>query len=94
MSFWSRLKSALARFMQGRNGADNYSMFTLIAGLVVSLLSRFIGVPVLGFVGLGLYIYTLFRMLSRNREKRMAENRKYLALSSNVKQNPFSSSGV
>lgn len=85
MSFWSRLKSALARFMQGRNGADNYSMFTLIAGLVISLLSRFIGLPVLGYVGLGLYIYTLYRMLSRNREKRMAENRKYLALSSGVK---------
>ena len=85
MSFWSRLKSALARFMQGRNGADNYSMFTLIAGLVISLLSRFIGLPVLGYVGLGLYIYTLYRMLSRNREKRMSENRKYLALSSGVK---------
>ena len=85
MSFWYRIKSALARFMQGRNGADNYGMFTLITGLIVSLLSRFIGLPILGFVGLGLYVYTIFRMLSRNREKRMAENRKYLALSANVK---------
>ena len=85
MSFWSRIKSALARFMQGRHGADNLSMFTLIAGLAVSLLSRFINLPILGYVGLGLYIYTLFRMLSRNQEKRIAENRKYLALSSNVK---------
>ena len=85
MSFWSRIKSALTRFMQGRHGADNLSMFTLIAGLAVSLLSRFISLPILGYVGLGLYIYTLFRMLSRNQEKRIAENRKYLALSSNVK---------
>ena len=85
MSFWYRIKSALARFMQGRNGADNYGMFTLITGLIVSLLSRFIGLPILGFVGLGLYVYTIFRMLSRNREKRMAENRKYLTLSANVK---------
>ena len=85
MSFWSRIKSALARFMQGRNGADNLGMFTLITGLIVSLLSRFVGLPLLSFVGLGLYVYTLFRMLSRNREKRMAENRKYLALSSGFK---------
>ena len=85
MSFWYRIKSALARFMQGRNGADNLSMFTLIAGLVISLLSHFFGIPLLWYVGFGLYICTLFRMFSRNREKRMAENRKYLALSSNVK---------
>ena len=85
MSFWSRIKSALARFMQGRNGADNFGMFTLITGLVISLISRLIGLPVLSYIGLALYIYTLFRMLSRNREKRMAENRKYLTLSSNVK---------
>ena len=54
MSFWSRIKSALTRFMQGRHGADNLSMFTLIAGLAVSLLSRFISLPILGYVGLGL----------------------------------------
>ena len=84
MSFWSRLKSSIARFMQGRNGADNFSMFTLITGLIVSLLSRLIWPP-LSFIGFGLYVYTLFRMLSRNREKRLAENRKYLALSSGVR---------
>ncbi len=71
--------------MQGRNGADNLGMFTLITGLIVSLLSRFVGLPLLSFAGLGLYVYTLFRMLSRDREKRMAENRKYLVLSSGFK---------
>ena len=85
MSFLSRLRSALARFMQGRNGADQFGMFTLISGLVISLLSSFLRLPVLGYIGLALYIYTLYRMLSRNREKRIAENRKYLALSSGVK---------
>ena len=85
MTFLSRLKMSLARFMQGRNGPDNLSMFTLIAGLVLSLSASFFGIPFLTFVSLGLYIWTLFRMFSRNREKRMAENRKYLALSSGCK---------
>lgn len=85
MSFWSRIKAALARFMQGRHGPDNLSMFTLITGLVISLVARFTGLPILIYVGFGLYVWTLFRMLSRNNEKRLAENRKYLALTSNVK---------
>lgn len=82
MSFLSRLKMSLARFMQGRNGTDNLCMFTLVTGLVLSLAASFLGLPLLSFAGLGLYIYTIFRMFSRNREKRMAENRKYLALTS------------
>ena len=85
MSFWSRIKSALVRFMQGRHGADNLSFFTLIAGLVISLLSSFLGSGLLSILGLGLYAWTLFRMLSRNNEKRLAENRKYLALTSDIK---------
>ena len=85
MSFFARIKTALARFMQGRNGVDNLGMCTFVTGLVFSLLSSIIRVPLLGFLGFGVYIYTLFRMLSRNREKRLAENRKYLALSSGAK---------
>ena len=37
MSFFQRLRESLARFMQGRHGADNLGMFTLIAGLACSL---------------------------------------------------------
>ena len=82
MSFFQRLKMSLARFMQGRHGADNLGMFTLITGLVLSLLGSFTRISLLSFVGLALYIITLFRMFSRNHEKRMAENRKYIELTS------------
>ena len=85
MTFWQKIKAGLARFMQGRHGADNLGMFTLLAGLVVSLLSTFLRVPFLSFVGIALYVITLFRMLSRNHEARMAENRKYLELTSGWK---------
>ena len=85
MSFLQRLKMSLMNFMQGRHGPDQFGIFTLIAGLVLSLLSSFIGLPVLGLAGTGLYIYTLFRLFSRNQNKRIAENQKYIALTANTK---------
>ena len=85
MSFFQRLKMSLARFMQGRHGADNLGMFTLITGLACSLLGSFTRLGLLSLIGLILYIITLFRMFSRNHEKRMAENRKYIELTSGWK---------
>lgn len=85
MSFFQRLKMSLARFMQGRHGADNLGMFTLFAGLAFSLLGSFTRLALFSLIGLILYIITLFRMFSRNHEKRMAENRKYIELTSGWK---------
>ncbi len=80
MTFWQKMKESIARWMVGRHGADNLGMATLIAGLVLSLLGSSTGIGLLSFLGLVLYIWTVFRMLSRNLEARAAENRKYLAL--------------
>ena len=85
MSFLQKIKLGLSRFMQGRHGADNLGMCTLISGLVISLVASFTGVPLLSFVGFARYVITLFRMLSRNQEKRFAENRKYIELTSGWK---------
>ena len=85
MSFIYKLKMWIARFMEGRHGPDQFGIFTLIAGLVLSVLSGFIGLPFLGLLGTGLYVYTLFRLFSRNRSKRISENQKYLSLSSDTK---------
>lgn len=85
MTFWQKIRESMIRFMQGRHGPDNLSMFTLIMGLVCSLVAMFTGIPLISFIGFGLYIYTMFRMLSRNNEKRIAENRKYIALTSGWK---------
>ncbi len=85
MSFLQKIREGFFRFMQGRHGPDNLSMFTLIAGLVCSLLAMILGFPLLSFAGAGLYAYTLFRLLSRNNEARIAENRKYISLTSGWK---------
>ena len=85
MGFFQRLRASLARFMQDRHGADNLGMFTLIAGLITSLLGSFTGIGLFSLIGFVLYALTLFRMFSRNHEKRMAENRKYIDLTSGWK---------
>ena len=85
MGFLQRVKAALARFMVGRHGPDNLGMFTLVAGLVCSLLGSFTRIGLLSLIGFVLYVTTLFRMFSRNHEKRMAENRKYIELTSDWK---------
>ena len=85
MNFLYRLKMWISRFMEGRYGPDQFGIFTLVFGLVLSLLSGVIGLPVIGLLGTGLYIYTLCRLFSKNRNKRIAENQKYVALSSNTK---------
>ena len=85
MSFLQRLRETIMRFMQNRHGPDNLGMFTLIAGLVASILGSFTGIGLLSLIGFALYVWTLFRMFSKNNEKRWAENRKYIELSSNWK---------
>ena len=85
MSFWQRIKESFARFMQGRHGPDHLGIFTLLTGLVFSLLGSFTGLILFSLLGFVLYILTLFRMFSRNHEKRSAENRKYIELTSGWK---------
>ena len=84
MSFMQKIREGLSRFMQGRYGTDQLGMFTLITGLVLSLIASFARVPLLSFFGLGLYVLTLFRMLSRNKEARLKENRRYLAITGDI----------
>lgn len=82
---WQKIKNALANFMRGRHGSDQLSLATLIAGLVLTLLSSITGIRILSLLGFVLYIYTIFRMFSRNNEKRYAENEKYLRITRNFK---------
>lgn len=89
MSFWEKIKQTLRSFMNGRNGTDQLSVALLFGGLVCYLLSSILGSfvnrPVLAllsmlfsFAGMAAYILCVYRMFSRNLEKRRAENRRYV----------------
>lgn len=83
MTFWQKIKQTLRSFMDGRHGADQLSMALLWAGLIAYLLGTiFSGVqgfflwPLLGILltlaGIAAYVLCIFRMFSRNNDKRSA----------------------
>ena len=78
----ARITAALRQFMAGRYGTDKLNMALLCVGLVASLISVFIRLPLLNLVltvvSYGFLITVIFRSLSRNTYKRYQENRKYL----------------
>lgn len=76
------------RFMYGRYGGDKFSMVLLVAGLVLSLLGGLFFWPIT-IVADVIYIYTLFRMFSKNISARQREYYKFLKVWSPV-ENWFS----
>lgn len=84
---WQRFKNGFRSFMVGRNGSDQLSFALLIAGIICSLISSLTGFMILYYAGMAIYIWSLFRMFSRNVSKRAEENRKYLSIRYNLKTN-------
>ncbi|MBE5801444.1 MAG: hypothetical protein E7319_04065 [Clostridiales bacterium] len=89
MSFWEKIKQTLRSFMNGRNGADQLGMALLWTGLACYLLGSILGgvqvgviFPLIGLLlnlaGFAAYVIAIFRMFSRNLEKRREENRRYV----------------
>lgn len=79
MSFWQKFKEGFRRFMAGRYGEDALSQGIIIAGLVLFLLAVFTRIGLFSLLAMALYIWAIFRMYSRNGEKRAQENARYLA---------------
>lgn len=72
------MKEKLRQFMMGRYGIDQLGQFLNIATLVLLVIGMF--VPIVGILAWAALIYTYYRILSRNTEKRQAENTWYLQL--------------
>ena len=76
------MANAVARFMYGRNGADQLGLALVWTVVGINVISMFLGHSalrsVLQLVSTVLMFWALFRMFSRNLAKRRAENTKYL----------------
>ena len=71
-------------FFQRHPGADFYSFFWLVVFLVLAGLGRLY--PPLWIPALVALVYLLFRLFSRNTERRQMENARFLALFRSVKE--------
>lgn len=75
-----RFRESLARFMYGRHGIDQFSVFLLVVYLVIALASMFARTYIITVLELLLLVYFAFRVLSRNTAKRAAENERFLKI--------------
>ncbi len=82
MSFFQKIGNALARFMYGRNGADQLCMAMILTALALNIVNMFItndlAYVILNTLSTALTVWMVFRMLSRNLPKRREENAKFL----------------
>lgn len=82
-NFFYRISSAMARFMYGRNGADQLGSAMLMVYLVIFVLQTLFArvrpvMNILGVLSFLLALLVLFRMFSKNLAKRREENEKFL----------------
>ncbi len=89
-----RFSESSRRFMYGRCGVDQLNMALLVAVVVLSIVSvilSFLGnvgaiaAMLVNLLSYLLLLWYLFRYFSRNLEKRILENRRYLTWLSRVK---------
>ena len=74
------IRNAIQRFMYGRYGNDQLNTFLLILYLVLYLVSYLARLDVLYWLSLAVIVWGLFRMLSRNYDRRRAENAKFMQI--------------
>ena len=79
------IKNWLRNFMIGRYGPDQLNIALLVLSLVLSLVGIFVRTNVINIIGNIVLIYMLFRMFSRNVQKRYQENCVYYRYVNKVK---------
>lgn len=72
------IRNAIQRLMYGRYGNDPLNLFLMGLYLLLYLVSLFVRLEPLYWVSLVLLFAVLFRMLSRNIERRRTENAKFM----------------
>ena len=79
-----KLRAGLGHFMMGRYGTDKLNTWILGAGVIASLVSMLIPIPLvklaLTLLSYVLMFWAIFRCFSRNTYKRYQENRRFLML--------------
>ena len=90
--FFANLGYKLQQFMVGRYGQDEFSRFLSILSLIllgVSLILQFFRIPYLHLIAylpaLGLILWSLARMMSRNILARQVERDRYVRFTGKIK---------
>ncbi len=82
------MRERLARFMAGRNGADNLSRAVMLLAFILFILSLFFSdwlAQLLLTLAVAGIVYVYFRMFSKNVARRREENSRYLAKTASLR---------
>lgn len=71
-------RQKIFEFMQGRYGVDSLSNFLIWTGVILALLAMLLPYRILVIVSWVMIIYAYIRILSKNINKRYAQNQKFL----------------
>ena len=77
-NMFERIRYGLQRFMYGRNGSDQLSWALILAGILLCVISSLTDIGILYAVGYIPLVFAIYRMYSRNLEKRHQENTRFL----------------
>ena len=80
------IRNAIQRLMYGRYGSDPFNLFLVGLYLILYFVSALTRFTPLYWVSLLLVCYSLFRMLSRNFDRRRAENARFMKIAGPVLQ--------
>lgn len=73
----NNLRVKFMRFMQGRNGVDQFSQFLNIVVVILLLISILTKSVILDWLPMVVFVYMYFRIFSKNIPKRTMENQKF-----------------
>ena len=84
-NMFERMRYGLQRFMYGRNGSDQFSWALVLMGVLLCVISSLTDIGLLYVVGYVPLVFAIYRMYSRNLEKRHQENVRFLNLLTRLK---------
>ena len=73
-------RERMAEFMTGRYGIDRLYHFLLAICFILIVINLFVNSLVISLLESGLFIYTIYRVMSRNIYKRQQENEKFIKI--------------
>jgi len=72
------MRNFLRNFMLGRYGPDHLAIALIVLSFIISLLYGIFGITALLYISYIIFGIVIFRMLSRNINRRRAENDKFI----------------
>ena len=74
-----KIRNALYRFFSGRRGSDQLGLALILGALLISIVASIAGLGILNLISTAMWVYALFRMLSKNIPAREKENQWFLS---------------